>query len=70
MAYTPIIQLKNIYKSFGETEVLSDLSLDVSEKEFITLLGPSGCGKTTLLSLLLGLTPPGRSPEMISAART
>lgn len=58
MAYTPIIQLKNIYKSFGETEVLSDLSLDVSEKEFITLLGPSGCGKTTILRIVGGFETP------------
>ena len=66
MAYTPIIQLKNIYKSFGETEVLSDFSLDVSEKEFITLLGPSGCGKTTILRIVAGFETPDSGSVIFS----
>ncbi|WP_075982670.1 ABC transporter ATP-binding protein [Bacillus massilinigeriensis] len=40
------------------TTALSDISLDVSEGEFISLLGPSGCGKTTLLSIISGLIEP------------
>ncbi len=60
MANTPIIELKNIYKSFGETEVLTDFNLEVGEKEFITLLGPSGCGKTTILRIVGGFETPDR----------
>lgn len=42
----------------GETEVLSDFSLEVAKGEFIALLGPSGCGKSTVLSLAAGLLHP------------
>lgn len=54
----PLIELKQIYKSYGATEVLSNLSLSVLSGEFLTLLGPSGCGKTTLLRLLSGFETP------------
>lgn len=52
-----IIQFKNITKSYeGEKPVLDNISLDINENEFVTLLGPSGCGKTTLLRILGGFT--------------
>ena len=50
-----IIQLKNIKKSFDETEVLNNFNLSINKGEFITLLGASGCGKTTILRLIAGL---------------
>ena len=49
-----LVELKNIIKSFDDTEVLKDLSLYIKENEFVTLLGPSGCGKTTLLRIIGG----------------
>ena len=49
-----IIELKNIFVSFGDEKVLDGLNLDIQDKEFITLLGPSGCGKTTTLRIIGG----------------
>ena len=49
-----IIELKNITKSYDGEVVLDDISLNIYDNEFITLLGPSGCGKTTTLRLIGG----------------
>ena len=53
-----LIELKNIRKSFDDTEVLKDINLYIRKKEFITLLGPSGCGKTTMLRIIGGFETP------------
>lgn len=52
------LQLDQIKKNFGETEVLKGISLKVHKGEFITLLGASGCGKTTTLRIIAGLENP------------
>ncbi|MEJ2166410.1 MAG: ABC transporter ATP-binding protein [Desulfobacterales bacterium] len=52
------LSVVNIDKSFAEVKALVDVSLDVREGEFFTLLGPSGCGKTTLLRIVAGLELP------------
>tara|TARA_Y100000741_G_scaffold364424_1_gene355391 strand:+ start:1177 stop:2313 length:1137 start_codon:yes stop_codon:yes gene_type:complete len=49
------ISLKNISKSFGTTEVINNLDLEIKDGEFLTLVGPSGCGKSTLLRIIAGL---------------
>ena len=46
--------IKNLYKSFGKTEVLHDINLEIEKGLFTTFLGPSGCGKTTLLRTIAG----------------
>ena len=53
-----IIELKNISKAFDGEQVLTNISLDIHDNEFITLLGPSGCGKTTLLRMIGGFENP------------
>ena len=53
-----IIDLFNITKSYGDTEVIKDLTLYIRKNEFITLLGPSGCGKTTTLRIISGFEKP------------
>lgn len=55
---TKIIELRNVSKSFDGETVLKNLSLDIHDKEFITLLGPSGCGKTTTLRIIGGFVEP------------
>ena len=49
-----IISLNKISISFNGETILKDLSLDIKEGEFVTLLGPSGCGKTTTLRIIAG----------------
>ena len=49
------LSMRNIKKSFGSTEVLKGISIDVEPGEFLVLVGPSGCGKSTLLNLIAGL---------------
>ena len=51
------VVLSRIGKRFGETVAVADVSLEVGEGEFLTLLGPSGCGKSTLLRIIAGLEP-------------
>jgi iron(III) transport system ATP-binding protein len=48
------ISIRNAVKKYGENTIIPDLSLDIRDKEFFTLLGPSGCGKTTLLRMIAG----------------
>ena len=56
------IDLTNVSKSFGsgteQTDILTDINLQVKKGEFIAIVGYSGTGKTTLISLLAGLTKP------------
>ncbi len=49
------ISLKNIHKSYGKTEVIHGIDMDIGNGEFIVIVGPSGCGKSTLLRMVAGL---------------
>ncbi|MDG1727245.1 MAG: sn-glycerol-3-phosphate ABC transporter ATP-binding protein UgpC [Emcibacteraceae bacterium] len=49
------VKLSNISKSYGDTKVIENLDLEVSDNEFLVLVGPSGCGKSTLLRMIAGL---------------
>lgn len=50
-----MIELRNVSKSYGETQVLKPLSLTIESGKTAVLIGPSGCGKSTLLRVLIGL---------------
>ena len=54
----PHVKLTGITKKFGEFTAIDNISLDIYEREFFSLLGPSGCGKTTLLRMLAGFETP------------
>ncbi len=54
----PIIKLENVTKSFGDLLALNNVSAEIHQGEFFSLLGPSGCGKTTLLRSIAGFLEP------------
>lgn len=54
----PILQIEKVTKVFGGAKAVEDVSLEVAEGEFVTLLGPSGCGKSTLLRMMAGFETP------------
>jgi len=49
------VAIRDVYKSFGATQILHGVSVDIVDGEFVTLVGPSGCGKSTLLRMIAGL---------------
>ncbi len=53
-----VVSLNDIVVSFDGETILNNISLDIKDKEFVTLLGPSGCGKTTTLRIIGGFLQP------------
>jgi multiple sugar transport system ATP-binding protein len=49
------VSIRNVRKTFGSTEVLHGVSVEIDDGEFVILVGPSGCGKSTLLRMIAGL---------------
>ena len=49
------VTLRQVSKRYGSLEVIPGLDLQISDREFVTLVGPSGCGKSTLLRMIAGL---------------
>ena len=61
----PSIELREVYKFFGDIPAVNGISLDVRQGEFLTLLGPSGCGKTTTLRMIGGFELPSAGEIVI-----
>lgn len=57
MSDTPLIQIKNLRKSYGSKEVLKGLNLDIFPGQVIGYIGPNGAGKSTTVKILTGLIP-------------
>jgi polar amino acid transport system ATP-binding protein len=53
----PLVEIRDVHKSFGHVEVLKGISLDVMKREVICIIGPSGSGKSTLLRCINALVP-------------
>ena len=52
------VSLQGLHKSFGSTEVIKNVNVEVEDREFVALVGPSGCGKSTTLRILGGFEKP------------
>jgi NitT/TauT family transport system ATP-binding protein len=59
------ISVQRVSKSFGDFVALDDVSLDLADNEFVTVVGPSGCGKTTLMNVLAGLDEPTSGQALV-----
>jgi len=65
----PLLEIRDIAKRFGQTEVIKNISLQIAPGEFLTLLGESGSGKTTLLRLIAGFEQPTSGQIWMSGER-
>jgi spermidine/putrescine transport system ATP-binding protein len=61
-----IVEMKKVSKEFSGESAVVDVSLDIQEGEFFSLLGPSGCGKTTLLRMIAGFEFPSSGSVLIA----
>ena len=72
MPNTVTISVRNVVKAFGQgasqMRALDDVSVDINQGEFFTLLGPSGCGKTTLLRLIAGFEMPSAGTILLDGS--
>ncbi len=69
LEHNALVRLQNISVKFDDDQILDNLSLDINEKEFVTLLGPSGCGKTTTLRILGGFVKPDSGDVIFEGER-
>ncbi|MCE7980617.1 MAG: ABC transporter ATP-binding protein [Caldilinea sp. CFX5] len=63
------VELRGLGKSFGPVQAVKEVSLDIPDHAFVTLLGPSGCGKTTTLNLIAGLEKVTRGEILLDGQR-
>ena len=63
------VTLQNVKKSFGATDVIHGINVDIQDGEFIVIVGPSGCGKSTLLRMVAGLETVTSGDVMIGGDR-
>jgi ABC-type Fe3+/spermidine/putrescine transport system ATPase subunit len=68
-ASSPLLDIRNVAKSFGKNPVLRDISLQIAEGEFLTILGESGSGKTTLLRIIAGFERAGAGELWMAGER-
>ena len=59
------LKLQNISMSFSDKKILSQITMNIEEGEFVTILGPSGCGKSSMLRVLTGLVTPVKGEVLI-----
>jgi NitT/TauT family transport system ATP-binding protein len=63
------ISIKHLWKEYGNRVVLENISLDIAQGEFVSIVGASGCGKTTFFKMLLGEEKPSRGEMLLHGKR-
>ena len=63
------VALRDIHKTYADTEVIKGIDLDINDREFVVFVGPSGCGKSTLLRMIAGLEEISSGNLMIDGER-
>lgn len=66
---TTVIKVNQVTQSFGNEEVLSEINLEMKEREIYGLLGPSGSGETTLVKIMIGLLKPDSGTVFINETK-
>ncbi len=61
-----MIEIKHLYKKYGNKQIFNDLNITISNGEFVILIGESGCGKTTLLNIIGALERPERGEILVN----
>jgi NitT/TauT family transport system ATP-binding protein len=64
----PALRVAGVRKIFGKLEAIRNVTVDIAEGEFVSLLGPSGCGKSTLLMMIAGLAQPTEGQIVLTGA--
>ncbi|NBO34075.1 MAG: ATP-binding cassette domain-containing protein, partial [Actinobacteria bacterium] len=68
MSNASSISLRHVSKQFGDVVAVADISLDIADGEFLTLLGPSGSGKTTVLRMIAGFELPSSGEILLNGS--
>jgi len=69
MAIEPLIELRNISKSFGDSKILDQTNLTINRGDALAIIGPSGTGKSTILRIMAGLLAPDRGEVYIQGKK-
>jgi ABC-2 type transport system ATP-binding protein len=65
MSKTPVIEVKNVWKSFKTVQAVKGINLSIPEGQFVAILGPNGAGKTTLVEMIEGIQKPDKGEILI-----
>jgi ABC-2 type transport system ATP-binding protein len=69
MSLTPVIEVKNVFKSFKTVQAVKGIDLRINQGQYVALLGPNGAGKTTLVEMIEGIQKPDRGEICIMGMR-